>query len=305
MSSRPQPYKPILPEWIWHVGLVVVLSAGLLTAERAQALSAQHADILALIDKADFKQPIAIDSSVEQSSAQGHIYAILDHPIDAFRKHLASKDSWCEIIFLHFNIKSCVLMPDTAEGFQVAIYSGRLYYQPPEDVNRNDYVFSRFEVSDNALSMELHGPDGPFGTRNYRISIAASAHGEQTLVRVGYSVDINWMTRLAQRVYFASAGRHRVGFSHEDDSGELVRGVRGMIERNTMRFYLALEAFMAHPDLRAYPERLKVWHRLTEQYPRQLQELDLDTYLGYKAKERRDQERLQREAGLRLKSSHP
>ena len=266
-----------------------------MAAERAEALTAQHADILALIDKADFKQPIAIDSSVEQSSAQGHIYAILDHPISAFKAHLSSKESWCEIIFLHFNIKSCVLMPDTEEGFRVAIYSGRLYYQPPEDVNRNDYQFSRFDVSDNDLNMELHGPDGPFGTRNYRISIAASAIGEQTLVRVGYSVDINWMTRLAQRVYFASAGRHRVGFTHEDD-GELVRGVRGMIERNTMRFYLALEAFMETPDLAAYPERLRAWHMLTEQYPRQLQELDLDTYLGYKAKERRDQERLQQEA---------
>lgn len=220
-------------------------------------------------------------------------------PFDTLRSRLHDKQAWCEIIFLHFNIKACVLNHQQ-QPTSVSIYSGRLYYQSPEDSFRNDYQFARYQFQDDYLGVLLHGPDGPFGTRDYQIKIQAIPVEQQSLVHLSYAVSYNLVTRMAQRVYFASAGRHRIGFSQEPDgNGELapVRGLRGMMERNTVRFYLALEVFLDAPQPEQLDTRLRRWHQLTEQYPDQLKELDEESYLSYKAKERQHQERLQRAAG--------
>ncbi|WP_111655366.1 hypothetical protein [Isoalcanivorax indicus] len=251
---------------------------------------------LRAIRQADFAEPIYVESREDNNQVQGGIYVLIDTPFKTLREKLADKRSWCEIIFLHFNIKACVL-DMKSDPTRVSIYSGRLYYQSPEEATRNDYVFEAFSFRDNYLNTVLHGPDGPFGTRDYRIVIQAVPVDEHTtLAHVSYSLHYNMVTRVAQRVYFASAGRHRIGFSREGTDNTPVRGVRGMVERNTMRFYLALEAFLGAPEPNQRDERLERWHTLTLQYPDQLKELDLETYLDYKSKERAHQDNLQKNA---------
>lgn len=254
--------------------------------------------ILAAIRNADFDAPIYVESRQDSDKVEGGIYVLIETPFETLRGELSDKGVWCEIIFLHFNIKACVVDLGS-DPTTVSLYSGRLFYQSPDDAHRSDYVFEAFSFQDNYLNTVLHGPEGPFGTRDYRIVIqAVPVDANKSLVHVSYSLRYNMATRVAQRIYFASAGRHRIGFSVEEN-GETsgpVRGVRGMVERNTMRFYLALEAFLQAPEPDDHIQRLKNWHALTEAYPDQLRELDLDTYLGYKAKERAHQNALQRAA---------
>src|SRR5690606_28846473 len=98
-------------------------------------------------------------------------------------------------------------------------------------------------------------------------------------------------TRTAQRLYFSTAGRHRVGFSREGERP--IRGLRGMMERNTMRFYLALQAYLEAPGDEALAERLSRWHALTQEYPEQLKEMSLEEYLDTKQREYQNQQALQ------------
>jgi hypothetical protein len=61
--------------------------------------------------------------------------------------------------------------------------------------------------------------------------------------------------------------------------------VRGVVERNTMRYYLAMEAYLAAlptPPQERREKRLQSWFTSTEQYARQLHDVDRTTYLEMK-----------------------
>ena len=75
-----------------------------------------------------------------------------------------------------------------------------------------------------------------------------------------------------------------------------VKGVRGAMERNAVRYYLALLADMdtkKYPETGRFDKRINEWFSLTERYPRQLHELDREEYLAAKRREHSNQLKLQ------------
>ena len=61
-----------------------------------------------------------------------------------------------------------------------------------------------------------------------------------------------------------------------------------MVERNTMRYYLAIDTFLANANAphAAQPEkRFQGWFTASERYPRQLHEIDRDEYIEMKRAE--------------------
>ena len=67
-----------------------------------------------------------------------------------------------------------------------------------------------------------------------------------------------------------------------------MNGVRGVVERNTMRYYLAIDAYLGAVDAPAaeqFEKRIQTWFTATERYPRQLHELERDAYLNMKRAE--------------------
>ena len=59
--------------------------------------------------------------------------------------------------------------------------------------------------------------------------------------------------------------------------------MRGTVERNTMRYYLAIEAYLDSldkPPAQQLDARLRQWFDATEQYARQLHEVDKESYLA-------------------------
>ena len=92
--------------------------------------------------------------------------------------------------------------------------------------------------------------------------------------------------------YLSTAGRDKVGFSitgkGDDGKPVYIDGVRGVVERNTMRYYLAIEAYLG--AVSAAPadqseKRLRDWFNATERYALQLHEVDRDDYLAMKRRE--------------------
>ena len=72
--------------------------------------------------------------------------------------------------------------------------------------------------------------------------------------------------------------------------GPRVRGVRGGVERNTMRYYLAIVSYLdslALPAGERVERRLRDWFAATERFPLQLHELERDEYLAMKRRELR------------------
>ena len=67
-----------------------------------------------------------------------------------------------------------------------------------------------------------------------------------------------------------------------------VGSMRGAVERNTMRYYLAIEAYLgalSAPPQEQLEKRLRDWYAGSERYPVQLHELERDQYLAMKRKE--------------------
>jgi hypothetical protein len=144
----------------------------------------------------------------------------------------------------------------------------------------------------------LNSPQGLFGTRDYRIQLeAAPLDRNRTFLHLAYSYTLRGTSRMGMNMYLASSGRDKVGFSVVDRTPEgqpvYVGGVRGVVERNTMRYYLALEGYLGTldaPPAERMEERLRAFHAGLERYPLQLRELELAEYLEIK---RRDASRMQ------------
>ena len=69
---------------------------------------------------------------------------------------------------------------------------------------------------------------------------------------------------------------------------DYIGGVRGVVERNTMRYYLAIDAYLgalSTAPLKQFEKRLQAWFASNEKYPRQLHEVDRATYLDMKRRE--------------------
>src|SRR5260221_731199 len=102
----------------------------------------------------------------------------------------------------------------------------------------------------------------------------------------------NEVCALAMQTYLGTVGSSKVGFTvvgrEGDGSAKYVGGMLGATERNTMRYFLAIESYLASleaPPGRQVEKRLNDWFAATEKYPRQLHEMDRGEYVAMKQRE--------------------
>jgi hypothetical protein len=178
---------------------------------------------------------------------------------------------------------------------------GRKYDQPLKKAYPVEFTFCVTSSGDDYLSVVLDAGEGPFGTRDYRIALEAMAlEDDQVLLHLRYSLNYGFRARVALNTYLATSGSGKVGFTmvapHTDRPPRLVRGMRGAVERNVMRYYLAIEAYIAalpFPEPERFERSLGLWFDATEIYATQLHEVDREDYLAMKRVERERQQMLQ------------
>ncbi|WP_305046860.1 hypothetical protein [Geoalkalibacter sp.] len=269
----------------------------------AQALREIYDQSRARLEDTSFGLPLFLDSDAQGSLVQVDVHGILDYPFAALADALQEPGNWCEIVFLHPNVKACTFT-ETPQDWRLAFYLGRKYYQAPHEANQVIYEY-RILARDSAyLDLLLLAEIGPFGTRNHRIRVEALPLGpERSFMRVGYSYENSLRLRLAERAYFSTLGAGKIGFTviGEDAHGNPVRigGARGAVERNAVRYYFAIHSFMhalAAPAQERVTLRLRHWYDLTDRFREQLFELEREEYLEIKEREHENQRRLQREA---------
>jgi hypothetical protein len=166
-----------------------------------------------------------------------------------------------------------------------------------------DYRYRLETKQKDYFNIALTAEDGPLDTGNYIITAEAVPLGESsTFIHFSYSYDHGFITSLAMSGYFATLGSGKIGFTvvDRDENGEpiYVDGIRGVIERNTIRYYFVIQSFLdtlKTPEQDHFEARINNWFDLTERYHAQLYEMDKKDYLAYKRKERLDQVRLQQD----------
>jgi len=253
-------------------------------ADTAAGLRERHARLAPELARSPFQRPLQLHSSEAGDQLQGSIDAIVEQPFAQAREHLQQPAAWCEILMLHINTKQC-----THSGNSLLVHVGRKHDQPLKDAYRVAFMLQPVAASTEHLDMRLSANDGPFSTRDYRIQLQAIpiAGGSKTFLHLAYSYRYGLAAKLALQSYLATLGAGKVGFTPDGKSG-FIGGVRGAVERNTMRYYLAVDAYLASlsaPPAQQRAQRLDAWFTATEQYPRQLHEVERDAYLSMKQAE--------------------
>jgi hypothetical protein len=264
----------------------------------AAALRAKHGDLRDQLRTNNFQRAIHIDSSEVGDTLKGDVYAVLDHPFATVSEALKDPVGWCEILILPFNTKYCHPVTANGDGAALHVRIGRKFDQPVEKAYRLDFVLRPVAVTPEYFESRLNAGNGPLGTNNYRISVSAvPLDSRRTFMHLGYSYGYGMAGRVAMQAYLATAGANKIGFTAtgKDSNGQPIQigGMRGAIERNAMRYYLAIDAHLASlsapPDQRL-EKRIQTWFDATERYPRQLREMDRATYVAMKRGEHERQQ---------------
>jgi hypothetical protein len=231
------------------------------------------------------KRPMLLKSSDTPSGLRGDVFAVIDQPMAALATALSTPAQWCEAMLLHINNRRCRVTNGTS-GEVITLSVVRKYDQPVENAFHLPFDFSLIESTARHLEVRLGASSGPLGTSNYRIVVeAVPADASHSFLHFSYAYDESFVAQTAMQAYLATFGRSKVGFSvigqTPDGAPEYIRGTHGLVERNAMRYFLAVDA---HINAGRDPQSARnAWFSAAENYPRQLHEIDRATYLELKA----------------------
>lgn len=239
-----------------------------------------------------FQRPLYLESAETADGVAGSIHALVDHPFASAGSELNGPARWCEILLLHLNIKYCRAVTD-GSGSTLRVYIGKKHEQPLDDAYPVDFAWRVAAASPDYLKVMLSADEGPLSTRDYRITLeAVPLDGGRTLLHLTYSYAYGFAGKVAMQAYLATIASDKLGFTvagkQSDGRPIYIGGMRGLVERNTMRYYLAIESYLgalSTPPQARLEKSLHDWFAAIERYPRQLHELEQDEYLAMKRKE--------------------
>lgn len=283
--------------------LLLLFQTSIVFADEATILQDKYGSLTEQLKNNQFKRPIHLDSVESSSTIKGDMYAVIDYPFatvnGALNDAKQGPTNWCDVLILHVNTQFCNVTGSN-KGPILNLYVGKKVKQELADAYHLQFDYRAAIATKDYFQVDLNADGGPLGTKDYRIVLEAVAISDkQTFIHLTYAYGYGLAGRVAMKTYLNTLGSGKVGFSKmeavdtgtpqlQDSAEQYVGGVRGLVERNTMRYYLAIDAYLN--SLNEVPEkrleqRLNHWFSATEQYPRQLHEVDKQEYIQMKYEE--------------------
>ncbi|MFQ6023282.1 MAG: hypothetical protein ACE5NW_11220 [Acidiferrobacterales bacterium] len=270
-------------------------------ADRPQALRIDYQKIRDELRDSIHGIPVYTRSEEHKDLINAEVYGVLGYPLEKLAKILATPANWCEFATLHPNVKACTY----AQRHGQALLTLHLDRKTRASIEHAFVIKLRYRIGhldEDYFTALLEGDKGPLGTRNHRFQLEAVAVEDKTFVRVSFSYRWRLIGRMATTVYLAMRGHDTVGFSTVgvDDKGYpiYVKGKKAMMERNVMRCYFALRAFMDTQHLTAserFEARISYWFDLAEKYFPKPYDMEREEYVEVKRQERRNRVELSSE----------
>lgn len=266
-------------------------------ASDAATLRETYQSLIPVLDHNRFHRRLYLDSQESPSTVKGEIYAVTEHPFptvnEALNDPARGPVNWCDVLNLHPNIKYCHASSGSSGNTLTVNISRKEVAEELGATYRVRFDYDAATTSPGYFEVKLHADSGPLGTRDYRIVLEAVAlSSDRTFLHLTYACSYSLIGRLAMKGYLATFGHGKVGFTNLADpsaaQAEYVGGMRGLAERNTMRYYLAIDAYLgalSTPPNKRLEQRLSNWFDASEQYPRQLHEIDRQEYMQMKHEE--------------------
>jgi hypothetical protein len=267
------------------------------TEDPAQILMAKFSSLESRLRTSPMRRPMVLESSESQNKVLGEVYAVINYPFAEVNTGLNHPDHLCDVMSLHINIKYC-RAGTGPNGTTLKVNVGKKTPEDLKDAPRIEFKYTVRQSSAQYLDFELASPGGPMGTRDYRIALEAiPVAADKTFLHFTYAYVLSFTSRIAMQTYLATFGLGKVGFTPVGKSingqVQMVGGIQAVVERNTMRYFLAIDSFLGAAASGATDQldaRLQRWHAAVEQYPRQLHDLEHDEYIAMKRDEYRRQQ---------------
>lgn len=306
MSINIQKYKffklfaLLLMPVLMLISCIILINGEVLSAEAersnanisAVALKTKYTELNEQLLNNQFQRELYLISSESQHDLKGEIYAVVDYPFAPVSKALNNANHWCDALILHVNIKYCRASANNNDTV-LKVNLGSKSEQSLMQTYGVEFNYREVMKSADYFAIELKAANGPLSTHDYRIWIEATPLKDgRTFIHFTYTYAFGLAGRLAMQGYLATGARNKVGFTANDKlpngQPDYIKGVRGVVERNTMRYYLAIDAYLAalnSPADKQLEKRLLQWYNSTEQYAVQLHEVEREDYLAMKRNE--------------------
>jgi hypothetical protein len=279
----------------WLLAALAIAVAAPALAQDVAALRHKNAALQDKFASNQFGRPLVLESTQTSGDLRGDVYTVVDHPFATVKQALQVNDHWCDILILHLNVKRCRSGPD---GKSIHLNVGRKFDQALEDAYLLEFDWQLSAATADYFAVHLNADEGPLSTKNYRIQVEAiPLDAKRSLIHMSYAYGYGFAARMAIQTYLTTIGRNKVGFSITGRNAEgkpvYIGGVLGLLERNTMRYYLAIDAYLVAyslPPAEQFERRIQEWCASTERYAAQLHEMEQNAYLEMKRKEMRRQQ---------------
>ncbi len=268
----------------WLLGLALCVPNARALASQSE-LAAKLIDMQGQLEGSVFKHRVVLQSSETADGLRGDVFAIVEHPVQSVGTAFSAPHHWCEAMLLHLNNRACSISNSSGTD-TITLSVVRKYDQPVTGAFRIPFDFHVADSTAQHFEATLFSKSGPLGTSNYRISIEAiPVSAQRSFVHFSYAYEEGFMARAGTQAYLSLFGSAKIGFTvvgkNADGSPSYIKGTRGLMERNAMRYFLAIDTYLATTSSDAQA-RWTAWFNASEQYPQQLHELDLPTYLAIK-----------------------
>ena len=263
-----------------------------LRMERESLIDKYH-QIEKELKKSSSAIPFYLESSMSQNGSHVDIYGTIKYPFDIVKNGLQLPTNWCDIVLLHTEVRACTYKK-VNDTWLLTLYNVKKFQDPLGDAYQMKFEY-RITQQLGFFAISLSAPEGPFSTKDHQIGLEVLPLDEgRTFIHLRYSLRYSPLGYFLMKSYFSIFGGGRIGFSvigtDRDGNPVYVGGLRGAIESDVLRYYLAILAYMDTlkiPIEQRLEKRMSQWYDLTARYKRQLFEMEKEEYLTYK---RQDQE---------------
>ena len=247
-----------------------------------------------------------LDSYSEKNISGVDIYGVIEYPFEFVEKEFIEHANWCNIVILNPNIKACTHR-GTDNNRRLIFFNVDKAEKTLADASLIEFKW-KMTRHPGYFDIVLSALEGPYSTRDNRLELEAAPRDEHsTVVHLSYSYEYGALANVFIKSYFAIFGRSKVGFSvtgtDSRNNPEYVSGIRGLNERNIVRYYLAALAYLEMhylPDEHGFEKSLDRWYDLASQYKIQLSPGEKKDYIARKKLDLKNQLQLQEAAGNQL-----
>ena len=265
-----------------------------------QQLVSRYQEFSANLKPVVTTMPLHISSVEVDGRLDVDVFGVINQPFQRVAASLAAPRSVCEFLLLNLNVKACTYK-GIGDAASLKIYVAGKGYTPPYRSLSIEPLHQVSKRSPDYMAMALDAQKGIMGSSNYHVLTEVAPYQQRTLVRVSSSYQGSRISNMATQAYLRTFARDKIGFSVTgfDTQGKpvYIKGLQAVIERNVVRSYMALQAYLEHSQKRNRPEqfeqRIHRWYDLTETYAMQLREVERERYFYNKRREYRNQLRLQ------------